>query len=190
MREQDHGLANPVQESSAGGLYGRLLVSCAGEKFDVGGVVGIEDWVTHFAGTWPLRVQFRLRPKVEVLACSETLLNDLGAVGCESAISRHPSRATAEGLIDDVDGVAMGRVERGPSTTPIWLVEPIGSGLGLAVDEDDGVLFRPSLYRRQPLNIHLIHEDMLARSSAIVDISTASVEVISDVWKLLRGTEL
>lgn len=77
VANENHGLANLVQQRGTGILNRGLLVDSVINELDVGAVESVKDGIAHGAIAWPLRVQSGLWPQIVVLDGGETLLDYL-----------------------------------------------------------------------------------------------------------------
>lgn len=123
--EQNHRATDKVQQCRTGLLHGVLLTGAGSKELHSRGVVGVENGITHHAGTVPLSVQRGLGPEHVVFRGCESLLEDLSAVGFHGAIAWEPGAAATEGLIDQVAFVALGEEIGGPATSAVGLVQPV-----------------------------------------------------------------
>lgn len=124
VAKEDNRLANLVQKGSTGSLDGLLLVGGVVDELDVGSIEGVKDRVTSLAGTRPLGVLLSLGPQVELLHGSEALLDDLCRVcgGLGSTSEGRPCRSSSEGLIDDINFVALVDELARPTTASVRLI--------------------------------------------------------------------
>jgi hypothetical protein len=124
VTKEDNRLANLVKKGSTSSLDGLLLVCGIVDKLDVGSIEGVKDRVSSLAGTRPLGVLLRLGPQVELLHGSEALLDDLGRVcgGLGSTGEGRPCRSSSEGLIDNINFVALVDELARPTAASVRLV--------------------------------------------------------------------
>jgi hypothetical protein len=124
VAKEDNRLANLVEKGSTSSLDGLLLVGSIVDELDVGSIEGVKDRVSSLAGTRPLGVLLSLGPKLVVLHGSEALLDDLRRVrrglGCTS--EGRPCRSSSEGLIDDINFIALVDELTRPTTASVWLI--------------------------------------------------------------------
>lgn len=127
VANQNHRLADLVEEGGAGILNSGLLVGGVVDELDVGAVEGVEVAIAHDTRAGPLGVLASLGPQHVVLDGGEALLNDLGRVGGRlgGAIRGHPGGTTAQRLVDDVDLVALLDEARRPAAGAVRLVEEV-----------------------------------------------------------------
>src|SRR5262249_53981140 len=153
----------------------RLLVRYDG--LDLGGVERVEDRIALLAlvrpFSRPLRVLLRLRPGAVGLDRGKLKLLALGGEHAGPPVAGMPGGATAHGLIDHVDDVALLYEILGPSPAPIRRAHPVGRGLSGAVDEHERI--GPALIlRRHYLDVSLALHNLLA---GLADVFSANIEI-------------
>lgn len=124
MSKEDNRLANLVKKGSTSSLDGLLLVGGIVDELDIGSIEGVKDRVSSLAGTRPLGMLLSLGPEIELLHGSKALLDDLCRVcgGLGSTGEGRPCRSSSEGLIDDINFVALVDELACPTTASVRLI--------------------------------------------------------------------
>ncbi len=132
------------------------------DGLDLARIERVESRISLPSRPRPLRVQARLRPQLLDLGRGETLLDiaDRGLAGLAVDVAEEPG-ASAAGLVDDIDCIAIGNEIARPAPAAVGRAEKVRRGLAAAMDHHYGVGARP-VPRDLVLNEHLPDHDGLA----------------------------